>query len=250
MPLSAETKRLMGTLYDYVRTGREVVLPNADGDRLSNYRRLVRNIFDDTLRRAYPITFEVLSAEEWDDMINTFMEKARPQTPYIWKMPFEFYEFAVNEDFAAQFDRPYLDDLLFFEWIEIEIFTMPDQAIPDFRNEGDFLNDKIVVNPDFRIIELAYPVHTMPAAEAVNHEGQYFVLSFREQESGEVRFVDLSPLLAFVWQELAAKPVTGHQLLQRVYAALPEISEDQLMPVVLPFLNDMLLQGAILGFAR
>ncbi len=249
MLLTVETRQLMTKMHDFVRSDAKINIPGIKPDRMLHYRRLIRNVFEETLSKAFPITVEVLTDEEWAELVETFMLKARPQSPFIWKMPFEFYEFVANEDFAAKFHRPYLDDLLFFEWIEIELFTMPDGITPKFRDEGDFLEETIIVNPDHQILELEYPVHKMPADEAVNHQAQYFILTFREQTSGAVKFVEINPLLAFVWQELAKTPQSGHQLIQNMVKILPDTSKETMVSILLPFFNDMLLQGAVLGFS-
>lgn len=249
MSLMAETQELMNKMHDFVCSDVKINIPGTKPDRLFHYRRLIRNVFEDTLSRAFPITVEVLTAEEWDELVQAFMLKAIPQTPFIWKMPFEFYEFVVNEDFATKFNRPYLDDLLFFEWIEIELFTMPDGIIPSFKEEGDFLEDLIVINPDHQILELEYPVHKMMADETLNHQAQYFILTFRERSSGAVKFVEINPLLAFIWQRLAKKPQSGHQIIRHVVKALPNANKEELVSILLPFFNDMLLQGAIVGFS-
>ncbi|MHB2149349.1 HvfC/BufC N-terminal domain-containing protein [Calditrichota bacterium LG25] len=249
MSLSAETRQLMEKMYGYILSGSEVSIPGTDAQRMTHYRRLVRNIFSDTLRRAFPITVEILTSAEWDALLEAYMREARPQTPYIWKMPYEFYAFVVEKDYAGEFKRPYLDDLLFFEWIEIDVFTMPDQPLPEFRSEGDFLKEKIALNPDHKIIELEYPVHKMAADETPPFRGQYFVLVFRELDSGQVKFVEISPLLALVWQHLQGKRQTGQEAIESVVELLGETTYEQLTPVILPFFNDMLLQGAVLGFS-
>ncbi len=248
MSLSVETKRLMEDFYTYVQTGNEVNLPNVDANRLRHYRRLVRNVFDDTLRRAYPITVEDLTQDEWAFMVDAFMGEAAPQTPYIWKMPFEFYEFALNADFAGRFNKPYLDDLLYFEWIEIELFTMPDKVAPRVRFDGDFMQDRIVANPESKVIELEYPIHRVGTASAVLQKGRHFVLAFRVQDSGQVRFVEIDALLALLWQRLREKPVSGRELFTNT-AKMIAFPQAQIETAALPFFNDMLLQGALLGFS-
>ncbi len=248
MPLSFKTQQLMEQMHNFVKGGHNDPIAGVDQQRMKHYRRLIRNVFDDTLRRAYPITVEVLPAKEWDDLVDAFILNDKPQTPFIWKMPFEFYEYVIKEDFAKKLDRPYLDDLLFFEWIEIDLFTMPDRPVPNFRPSGDFLKDRIIINPDHQILQLDYPVHKMPAEQSVKHRGQYFVLAFRTRHSGTVKFVDLTPLLAFIWQELNQHAVSGQALFQKIAQLNPNLSEDYLTLQVMPFFNDMLLQGALLGF--
>ncbi len=248
MSLTAETQNVMEKMYTAIRTEKTLAIPGVDVKRMSHYRRLVKNIFDDTLRRAYPLTVEVLSQAEWQQLVTRFLQEAAPQTPFLWKMPYEFYVFVTEKNFAEQWHYPFLEDLLFFEWIEIEMFTMPDLPLPPFRTNGDFLNETIVPNPHCRIIELEFPVHKMAAQTTEKHKGQYFVLTFRHLESGSVKFVEISPLLAFLWQQLLQNPTSGHRLFQILTNTVPEISAEALPSMVLPFFNDMLLQGAILGF--
>ncbi len=248
MLLNEQTRNNMVKMATFVKTG---VLQKMEGvrqDRLHHYRRLVRNVFEDTLQKAFPITYQVLDVQQWKTLIDRFMAEHRAQTPYVWKMPFEFYQFVVTNDFASTWNRPYLDDLLYFEWIEIEVFTMPDAEVFEVRSEGDFLKEVVVINPEFRLIQLEFPVFKMPAEETLEHRGQYFLLAFRHRPSGVVKFVELNPLLAFVFQSMAEQPKTGNQMIAELCNQFEQMDAAYLKTILLPFFNDLFLQGAILGF--
>lgn len=223
-------------------------LPGVKYERLTEYRRLVRNVFDGTLRQAFPITSEVLSGIEWNQMVDAFMAQHPAQNYRVWKMPHEFYRFVSEMDFARIFNRPYLNDLLYFEWMEIEVFTMPDETLPLFETEGDFLRHRLILNPEFRLIELEYPVFKMAADEARKRKGRYFLLIFRHVESGAVRFVELSPFLALLWQLLSETPLSGYDVLLQLKEQLAFDDVQPMVKLALPFYKDMFVQGGILGF--
>lgn len=250
MRLASETRDIMESFADYVRSGQPGDIPGVRKDRIHHYRRLVRNVFEDTLRQAYPITFEILSDAEWQTLIDEFMARHQAKSYQVWKMPFEFYKFTVNQNFAHRFHKPYLNDLLYFEWIEIEVYTMPDAPLPQFELQGDLLTDRLVLNKDYRLIELEYPVFKMPAKEANKNKGHYFLLVFRTIDEGVVRFVEINPLLTLFWEALAPKPQTSLTVLNDVARVLKVEKIDPLIQIILPFLNDMLLQGGILGFQK
>ena len=43
--------------------------------------------------------------------------------------------------------KPYLEDLLYFEWMEIEVHTMPDKPYPDYQSRGNIFMDRLALNP-------------------------------------------------------------------------------------------------------
>ena len=65
--------------------------------------------------------------------------------------------------------KPFLDDLLYFEWMEIEVHTMPDRPFPDYVKEGNVLEDRLAFNPEYEIIRMDYPVHLYPGGAGLRH---------------------------------------------------------------------------------
>lgn len=200
MLLHKETHTIQSNLADYCRTGIKPQLPGITAGRLDQYRRLVYGVIDDTLEGAFPITKNLLNEEEWSSLVDGFFSKHACKNNSVWKMPFEFYEYYASTESSITHKYPFLVDLLYFEWIEIEVHTMPDVEIEHHRKTGNLLKDKLYLNPEYRIIQLHYPVHQLHPSqiEAPVLFGDYYVLVYRHQNSGDVEFFDISALFAYM----------------------------------------------------
>ena len=195
--LTESTIEIQNAVAEYCITGKTPNLPNTSIDRLSNYKRLVQNVIKDSIEAAFPITLNNIESAIWDEMLELFLQKHKCQSPAIWQMPYEFYQFAIEQNFTNQYQIPLLNELLYFEWTEIEMFMMEDKIIPKANQSGNIYSDSIIINPEYQIIQLEYPLHQYIPSEAIHLKGQYFVLIFRELDSKRLQFVQVSPL--HVW---------------------------------------------------
>jgi len=225
-------------------------MPGVATDRVHHYRRLVFNVVKNTLEQAYPITFDVLGKELWEDTIKRFFTEHDPQSPQVWKLPLEFYEWAVENDLSNYLSFTFLSDLMLFEWLEIEVYTMPDKDIPIVRTEGDLLTDLIVINPEYSIIELVYPVHKAAVKELEKRKGQYFVLAFREQESKRVEFIDLSIFYVFILERIVNQESTLADVLVEAVTVFNLEAEKEINNRVITFFEQLHSQGFVLGFRK
>lgn len=250
MKLSDETVFAQHTLAEYCRTGKNVIVPGARPERLHHYRRLVRNVINNTLEQAYPITFDLLEKKEWDNLIDDFFTNHNPQTPQVWKLPKEFYHFLRDNNYADKLNKSYLNDLLHFEWIEIEVHTMPDEDIPSYTESGDLLNDKLVFTPEFRIIQLQYPVHVMSVQEASHKKGNYYLLVFRVKESGNVKFLNLSVLLTYLIEQIHLEEKTLNGALSEAQKIFGITNMNEAHVKVQQFMVMLQNQKFLMGFER
>lgn len=247
MLLKQETHNIQTQLAEYCKTGVEVEIEGAKQERLHHYRRLTYNIVKSALNTAYPIAHKTIDEDEWIGMIDDYYANHKMNTPLVWKMPQEFYNFVVEKRYSDTLGRPYLDDLLYFEWIEIEIHTMEDIEIPDYKEEGDLLIDKLVVTPEHEILSFDYPVHKFKGDDLLGKEGSYFVLIFRKLDTGAVRFINLSPFFAVTLQNIIENQLTFKQSIDATAKAFG-VDYDQSIQHGLAFANDLVTQGFILGF--
>ncbi len=250
MLLAPETYKIQQKLAQYCRDGKEIKLPGTTDGRLPHYRRLVFNVIKDSMESAFPVTHRYISRKIWDEMLYLFFERHTCHTPQVWKLPFEFYEFAVSANFAEIYQLSFLNDLLYFEWIEIEVYMMEDRPYPDFKPDGDWLNERILINPEYRLIRLNYPVHLMKPTESEAKAGNYFLLLFREQHSGRVQFINLSVLYTFVVENLANTNKKLNEIIRET-ASLFEIADKKLpQEKLVHFLINLKDKGFILGFQK
>ena len=92
------------------------------------YSDLVFYRFDEVFENAFPRFRKLVSEKAWEKLIYAFIHQGATST-LIWQMSDEFRHFVVANN---NLNIPYLEDLLYFEWIEIEIFM---QAFPDLKEE-------------------------------------------------------------------------------------------------------------------
>ena len=143
--LTPDTIEIQNKLASYCRTGEEVEIPGVSQNRLRHYRRLVKNVIHNTMKQAFPITHKLLERAEWEEMVDRFFIEHDAQTPKVWELPKEFYEYVKRSGYAKKYDRPYLDDLLYLEWIEIEVHSMPDKNPEDVKHDGNPFQDSVIV---------------------------------------------------------------------------------------------------------
>ena len=249
MQLHKDTHEQQTKLAEYCRNG---VVPDLIGvkyENLTQYRRLVFNIASDTLETAYPITNSLLEKSVWEKLVFDYFAEHKCQTTQVWRMPLEFYDYCVQKDIQSQLDLPFLNDLLYFEWLELEVHTMDDIAYPEFTSKGDWFNTKIAINPEFKLIKLTYPVHTTSPLELIGKEGTYFLFIYREKESGNVQFMDLSMLYAYILEQIA-----GGELLKDVLVeanTLFQLNNISLLKQHAEnFIKDLEQRKFILGFLK
>ena len=250
MKLHKETEQIQNLLGDYCRNGIERDIPGLTPGRVHHYRRLVYNVVKGTMDTAFPITLAALGEEQWEELVQDFFTNDFPQTPQIWKLPFEFYRFHATRETGQRIRQPYLEDLLYFEWIEIEVHTMPDRPYPQVSPHGNIFMDRLVLNPEFEIVRLDYPVHLHAAEKASEMKGDYFVLIFRTPDSGKVQFLNLSGINTYILTRMVEEVVPLNQLKGDIAQASGIESGKYLDDALEKFIGDLMEKQLILGFLK
>jgi hypothetical protein len=246
--LKETTREQQFKLAEYCKTGIKPELLGVKDENLHHYRRLVFNIGLDTLETAYPITYSFLDSEIWHSLVRDFYAEHKCQTPQVWRMPLEFYEYCLKKDIQAKLTIPFLNDLLYFEWLELEVHTMDDIAYPLFILEGDWLNEPIALNPEHKLIKLTYPVHMLAPTEiTLDAAGNYFLLMYREKESGNIQFMDISILYAYIIEQLQNGLVLN-SIIEEANTLFQINDLNLIKEHVLNFITDLKQRQFILGF--
>jgi hypothetical protein len=220
MWLNKNTYIQQSLLAEYTRTNNEAILSQLIGIKekgIRYYRQLIFNIIWDGVSNAYPITTDFLGEESMKNIVNDFFQHHRCQTFQVWQMPMEFKDYVIQnrQDLIQQY--PFLPDLLLFEWMEIEIFMMPDEEYPDYSEKGNILKDKLILNPEIQILNLQYPVHVYhPQKIKENQKGNYFVLIHRHPEDKDVLFSDISEMSVKVLEHLSEQPLSFSELCEQM----------------------------------
>ena len=219
--LLTKTHQHQSNLATYCRTGNPVEIKGAVQKNLTHYRRLVFNNVLDTLETAYPITKNLLGDENWETIVNRFFSTYNIQSPQIWMMPEEFKNYLLEQEKELLNTYPLLENLLEFEWLEVEIFMMPD--VPHKKYKDGFYT----LNPEIDMMMLSYPVHIKsPNLITEKDKDSYFVSLHRNPDTGSVQFTNLSIPFVDVIEHLAANPLTENDIKQilKKYASENEVN--------------------------
>jgi len=140
-----------------------------------------------------------------------------------------------------------MDELLWFEWIELELFMMEDKTVKA-DSSGDILFSKLVLNPEHKLLSFQYPVHRKnPKFITHSDIGNYFLIAHRNSE-GDVIFTDCTPALVRMIEYLAERPLSVRSLFsafQHEYN-LTFAEEDQ--KAIIQFFDNAFSQKLIIGF--
>jgi hypothetical protein len=119
-----------------------------------------------------------------------------------------------------------------------------------YIKEGNVFHTPLVLNPEFRMLNLKYPIHIRPAEEATRLKGDYYVLILREYETGKVRFISLSVLFAYVIMQLSIAPTALNELIIQCANVFKIEDKATLKKELIAFAEDLLYQKMILGFEK
>lgn len=245
MPLSDETSRMQRALADYCRDADFRPLPGVRQERASHYRRLVFGGVKTTLRNAYPIAYQTLGREAWEQLVETFFAEYACDSPQLWKMPRGLYDYVRETGYAAKIGCPYLNDLLLFEWTEIEVFMMEDKTHPAVSPISDLLNEPLVINREHRILKLSYPVFRLKGEELLNAKGSYLLVAYRNPSTMKVWFSELTPFTAAVVELLRDEPLRGVDVLEAALAFVGADDKAAATRAIEKLLHDQIILGAL-----
>lgn len=208
--LRSDTLDVQSQLGQYCRDGELVELPGSRADRLPQYRRLVFNVVKGILDQAYPISRKVLGSDTWLELVTRFFKEHKCQEPEVWRMPQELVEYVEKSGYATNLEKPWLTELLYFEWLEIEVHGMEDESLPNTESLAghNWQQNPLAVNPYHRLIHLTYPVHKEAAQDYDARKGNYYVLIYRDLDEMAVHFMELSPFAAIFLEFLKKESIS------------------------------------------
>ncbi len=250
MLLKTETHKHQTSIAQYCRDGKEVEIEGTKNGRLPHYRRLVYNVVKDSLATTFPIANKFIDNEVWDQMVFNFFSEHKCKDPQVWRMPFEFSEFCESENYSEKYKLPVLNNLLNFEWLEVEIYMMEDIPYPNFTESENWMKERIAVNPEHKIIKLEYPVHIEKPYNAIKKKGDYFLLLYREKESGRVQFINLSVLFTFLIENIVLGEKTLEEIFNDILYVFGINDLELLRTEAFKFLKDLKERGFILGVLK
>lgn len=232
----------------YVRTGEEDLISSLRHTRtkgIQYYRQLIFNIIEDSITTAYPIMTDFLGEEAMQKVVSRFLAYHECKASQLWAMPGEFLEYVRDNEHELMLQNPFLRDLMLFEWEEVRLYMMPDIPPRPFTISGSIFNHRLVINPEFSILSLEYPVFLLhPQNCTEQSRGEYLLLMYRHQDTGDVLFCAISYAVEKFLKLLTVGPFSFNEL-EDIYHFKP-----QEILQIKAFIPEAIKQGIILGFVK
>lgn len=200
----------------------------------------------ESLESAYPITLGKLPGDIWKEAISRFIGEFDCKTPYFWRIPEQFCLFAHDQKFSEHYKIPYLEDLLDFEWAEIEVFMMKDGLRPELSKEGNVLEDLLFMNPDHLFQKYDYTVFQKDSTQ----KKECHVITYRHFVTKEVHYLQLSRFYRVVLELLREHHLSGMETLQFVAPMFQREVDANMVSHANQFFQDLFELGVIEGYLK
>lgn len=247
MQLLKSTQNRLANFAIFCRTGDLINCPELLPSNIQLYHKLVLNVIEDTLQNAYPITHQLLTQEEWDSLVKEFFATHACQSNQIWSMPKEFYEWLVRSNTPILEKYIFLDELLWFEWIELDMFMMDDQIISHTKF-GDILFSKLILNPEHRLLSFKFPVHLKNCEDiSVSDKANYFVLANRNS-NGDILFNEISAPVVRLIEYLEGGAFSIAELIEKFQNEFQLELTEKDQEIMIHFFENAYKQELIIGF--
>lgn len=250
MLLLDKTHLNQSILANYCRTGVMNDISGINRVNIKHYRRLIFNVVNDMLQSAFPLTYKLLKKKEWETIVHEFFSNHSCQSPQVWYMPREFYEYMEQSPPEILNKYPSLLELLWFEWLEVEFFMMDDREV-SYKTIGNIDEDALVLNPEIHFQHFKFPVHLKKANKiTAADKGDYYLGIHRIPESGDVCFTDLSPGFIYLLELLSEMPQTASALISGLCKKLQMQQTKEVSKICLDFIIMAMNSKLIIGFNK
>lgn len=250
MSLLPETRKIQSGMALYCRTGSETSIPGVTPNRFHHYRRLIFNVITEHLESSYPITVEYVPSQIWNEMLVEFFGNHACQSYQVWQIAGEFYQYALEANLKAKYNLVFLDDLLKFEWEELRLYNMEDIAYPAYNLQGNIITSPIVINPEHELLHLNFPVHKQTPHKSISNPGDYYILMYREKETGKIQFMEISVWHALMIEQFSQANVSLEKLLKEAPKIFGKIDVEELKMSSIHFLNHLKEKSFVLGYGK
>lgn len=149
------------------------------------YQKLVFYRFEEIVKTTFIEFCKHISSDELEKSVYAFL-KNPPNTPYVWQIANDYRKFVKKQKLFH--DRKYLYELLYFDWIEVEIYMKEYKKLKkkDFSWENGYklAPSARLKNFNFDIINKEY-----------ENERENFLIIYNDFKNDEVLFREINQFL-------------------------------------------------------
>lgn len=250
MPADRDFQCLQYAFTAWLREPETRPAPAVGARRLRVYRELFFNNVSDFVESAYPVLRSLLPGSEWQALLQRFFAEHRAQSPYFRDISLEFRRWLEAARPALLEARPWVAELLHYEWAELAADCAETAADAACDPKGDLLDGVPLLRAAVWPLAYRWPVHRLgpdnpPSAEPPAELS--CLLLFRD-DADRVEQLEVSPLTARLVELLQANEGrSGRELLRRLADEAAAARPEEFVQQGAGLLERLREQGIVLG---
>jgi len=166
------------------------------------YQKLVFLRYYEVINNSFPLFMEIIDEDSFEQSIKSFM-KNTPSTPYVWQIPNDYRKFLKKNKIFD--DRKYIYELLYYDWIEIEIYMKEykekDQKKFSYKN---FYK----LNKSARIKRFKYDLIN----KDYESKRENYLVIYYDFETNDVIYREINPLIYYLLKNMNKKETISSSL--------------------------------------
>ena len=206
---------------------------NPNSSAYNVYQKLVFNRYEEIVKSTFIEFSKYISEDELEKSIYKFL-KNPPNTPFVWQIADDYRKFVKKQKLFH--NRKYLYELLYFDWIEVEIYMKEYKKIkkPKFSWDSSY-----ILSPWSRIKKCNFDIINK------NYESkrENFLIIYYDYKSNNVLFREINQFL-YVLIKKAKKNESLSKILKKLCKE-NEIDFNEAKEVLQEPLEELILSKAI-----
>jgi hypothetical protein len=165
------------------------ILKNQKENKTSNafkiYQKLVYYRYEEIIQSTFSYFIKYVSSEELEDSIYKFL-KNPPKTQFVWKIANDYRKFVKEHKLFE--DRSYLYELLYFEWIEVELYMKEYKEQKDYKFSWEYSYE---IAQSARIREYKYDI----IGSKYEEERENYLIIYFDFENNKVLYREINQFI-------------------------------------------------------
>jgi uncharacterized protein len=197
---------------------RHAVPDGLEERRMAIYRDLVYRNVETAIASAFPVIRRITPDAAWHARVRDFFARHGCAAPQYNRLAEEFVRFLEEERGAHADDPPFLIELAHYEWVELALGILDEEAPASKAPPCDVLDALLRVSPLAWTLSYVWPVHRVGPhfQPATPPQTPTYLVVWRDA-GDDVRFMEINAVTARLMQLAEERDdATGRALLEQI----------------------------------
>ncbi len=231
----------------YIRDPEHQAIPDQlESRRMAIYRDLFFNNINNTLSTAFPVIRQLMTQNDWLNLVRSFMKDHFCQSPRFVDVSKEFINYLHQQNDVDK-AMPFLHELAHYEWVELALSIAEEEwQQSEIDEHTNLLAMSYQGSPLAWLLSFDFPVHQIshdfqPTSAS---ETPHFLLVYRNQ-ADEVKFIELNGLSAHLFERITAGEDVD-SVIDSIAEVMPQLDRQLITNGARDLITDWLAKGILL----